>query len=97
MSDHISYQGNTETRGTAPVQFFEAAGGPPPASAQATPRPAGRPREVPTDDVASDNFQLFECEAPSGVKGAKATPRPAGQERTVPDHPAHLEGEATGD
>ena len=85
MSDHISYQGNPETRGTAPVQFFEATNGSSPASAPATPRPADRPREVPPDGAASETFQYFECEGHSGIEGAQATPRPAGQERTVPD------------
>jgi hypothetical protein len=85
MSDRISYQGNAETRGTLPVKFFEAASGPPPADARATPRPADRPREVPPDCATLDTFQLFECERHTDVEGAKATPRPAGQERTAQD------------
>ncbi|SRR5581483_8565486 len=85
MSDQISYQGNAETRGSAPVQFFEDAGAPPRAGARATPRPADRPREVPPDSAHSDTFQHFECAGHPGGEGAKATPRPAGRERTVQD------------
>jgi len=42
MNDDISYQANPETRGTAPVQFFEADGGAPPARHQGH-APARRP------------------------------------------------------
>jgi hypothetical protein len=80
MSDHISYQANPETRGTAPVQFFEADGGAPPAGTRATPRPADRPRELPTGGPSPAAFQLFESEEASGAPGATATPRPGRRE-----------------
>jgi len=51
MNEHISYQGNPETRGTAPVLFFDAADEVPPAGAKATPRPADRPRAVPDGEA----------------------------------------------
>ncbi len=47
MNEHVSYQGNPETRGTAPILFFDAADELPPAGTKATPRPADRPREAP--------------------------------------------------
>jgi hypothetical protein len=75
MSDHLSYQSNPETRGTAPVQFFEADSGAPPAGTKATPRPAGRPRELPPGGPASAAFQLFECEGTAGARGGTATPQ----------------------
>jgi hypothetical protein len=80
MSDHLSYQSNPETRGMAPVQFFEADSGSPPPGTRATPRPAGRPRELPPGDPASATFQLFDSEGPSQAQGA--TPRPGGREGT---------------
>src|SRR5713101_302956 len=86
MNDHISYQANPETRGTAPIQFFEADGGDPPAGTKATPRPADRPRELPSAGPSSAAFQLFESEGASEVPGTKATPRPAGRERAGMDH-----------
>lgn len=86
MSEHISYQGNPATRGTASMQFFEAASGTPPGGGKATPRPADRPREVPPPaGSAPAAVQVFTCEGPSEAEGAQATPRPAGRERAVPD------------
>jgi hypothetical protein len=81
MSDHLCYQANPETRGTAPVQLFENDSGAPPPGTKATPRPADRPREFPPGDVSSAPLQLFECEEPSGAQGTTATPRPGRQER----------------
>jgi hypothetical protein len=49
MSDHISYEGNPQTRSTAPVLFFEDRSPPPPPGSMATPRPPDRPRELPPD------------------------------------------------
>jgi hypothetical protein len=69
MSDPLSYQANPETRGTAPVQFFEADGGAPPAGTKATPRPPGRPREVPPAGPPSAPLHLFEDEGPAGAPG----------------------------
>jgi hypothetical protein len=80
MNEHISYQANSETRGTVPIQFFEADGGDPQAGTKATPRPVDRPRELPPAGPPSPTFQLFECEGASDAQGAKATPRPAGRE-----------------
>jgi hypothetical protein len=81
MSDQFSYQPNSETRGTTPIQFFEADGGAPPAGTKATPRPSDRPRELPPDGPAPATLQRFECEDPSGAHGATATRRPRGQDR----------------
>jgi hypothetical protein len=81
MTDPISYQANPETRGTTPVQFFEADSGAPPPGTKATPRPAGRPRELPSGCPSSAPLQLFECEEPSGAPRATATSRPGDQER----------------
>jgi hypothetical protein len=81
MSDHLSYQANAETRGTAPVQFFDAGGGVPPPGTKATPRPAGRPRELPPGDPASATFQLFESDGPSGTQATTGPTPPAGRER----------------
>jgi hypothetical protein len=80
MNDHISYEANPETRGTALVQFFEAGGNAPPAGTKATPRPADRPRELPPGGLSPTTFQLFESEGGSGPEGATATPRPARRE-----------------
>jgi hypothetical protein len=85
MNEHISYQANPETRGTSPIQFFEADGGDPPAGTKATPRPADRPRELPPAGPTSAAFQLFECEGASEAPGTKATPRPTGRERAGKD------------
>jgi hypothetical protein len=73
MSDPLSSQANPETRGTAPVQFFEADGGAPPAGTQATPRLPGRPREVPPAGPPAALLHLFEDEGPSGGPGAGGT------------------------
>jgi hypothetical protein len=75
MSDPISYQANPETRGTVPGQFFEADGGLATAGTKATPRPTGRPRELPPDDSASAGVQFFEFEEASGAQGAANTAR----------------------
>ncbi len=80
MNDHISYEGNSETRGTAPVQFFEAGGSAPPAGTKATPRPADRPRELPPGGPSSAAFQLFESEGPASAEGATARPQPGDRE-----------------
>jgi hypothetical protein len=80
MSDHLSHQANPETRGTAPVQFFEADSSAPPPGTKATPRPADRPRELPRGGLSSAPLQVFESEEPAGAQGATATPRPGGQE-----------------
>jgi len=80
MNDQISFQPNAETRGTVPVQFFEAAGGDVPAGTKATPRPAGRPRELPPSATAPDALQIFESPEPSQAHDSKATPRPIGRE-----------------
>lgn len=79
MNDHISYEANPETRGTAPVQFFEAGGGAP-VGTKATPRPADRPRVVPPGGPSTATFQAFESEAASGASGGPATPRPGRRE-----------------
>lgn len=76
MNDHVSYEANPETRGSAPVQFFEAEGSPPPVGTKATPRPADRPRELPPGGPAPAPFQLFEAEGASDAQAATATPRP---------------------
>jgi hypothetical protein len=65
MNDKISYQANPETRGTAPIQFFDAEGGEAPAGTKATPRPSDRPRELPSTYPPSAALQLFECEGAS--------------------------------
>jgi hypothetical protein len=65
MADHISDEANPETRGTVPVQFFEAAGGVPALGTKATPRPADRPRELQPDSSASATFRAFDSEAAS--------------------------------
>jgi len=80
MSDHLSYQANPETRGTATVQLFENDRGALPPGTKSTPRPADRPRELPPGDLSSPSMQLFQCEEPSGAQGATATPRPGRQE-----------------
>jgi hypothetical protein len=82
MSDHLSYQANPETRGTVPVQVFENDSGAPPPGTRATPRPANRPRELPSGDLASTPLQLFECAEPSGTPDTAATTRPGRQEST---------------
>jgi hypothetical protein len=87
MNEPISYQANPETRGTAPIQFFEADDVAPPVGIKATPRPPDRPRELPPASSPAAAFQLFACEGASEVPGAKATPRPAGRERAVNDLP----------
>ncbi len=74
MNNPISYQPNPETRGTSPVQFFEADGGPPPAGTKATPRTADRPREVPADGPGAGEVQFFESPGAAG-DGAKPAPR----------------------
>jgi hypothetical protein len=76
MSDSTAYHANPETRGTAPGQFFEADGGPATAGTKATPRPTGRPRELPPDDSSSAGLQLFEFEEASGAQGATNTVPP---------------------
>jgi len=78
MNHHISYQGNDETRGTFPVQFFEDAGGPPPPDTKATPRPVDRPRELPPSPPPAPDFQFFDSEGPARPHGVKDTPPPAG-------------------
>jgi hypothetical protein len=80
MNDQISFQANAETRGTVPVQFFEAAGGDVPAGTKATSRPADRPRELPPPATVPDALQLFESQGPSQAYHSKATPRPTGRE-----------------
>jgi hypothetical protein len=82
MRDHLSYQSNPETRGTVPVQLFENDRGIPPSGTKATPRPAGRPRELPSGDLSSTPLQLFECAEPSGTPDTAATARPDRQEST---------------
>jgi hypothetical protein len=77
MRDPHSHQADPQTRGTAPVKFFEADGGTPPPGTKATPRPADRPREVPAGSLPSGTLERFECAEPSVNQGARATPRPA--------------------
>jgi hypothetical protein len=76
MNNDISYQGNPQTRGTAPFQVFEVDGEIPPPGTKATPRPADRPRDVPLSDPTLSPFQLFEDEGSSGTEASTATPRP---------------------
>ena len=80
MSEHLSYQANPETRGTMPVQFFEADSGAPSTGTKATPRPADRPRELPPGGTSPTTFQVFESEGACGAQGATAAPRTGGQE-----------------
>jgi hypothetical protein len=80
MNDQISFQANAETRGTVPVQFFEAAGGDVPAGTKATPRPADRPRVLPPPATPLDALQLFESQGTSEAQDSKATPRPTRRE-----------------
>jgi hypothetical protein len=87
MNEPISYQANPETRGTAPVQFFEADDRAPPAGTKATPRPSDRPRELPPACAPTAAFQYFASQESLEAPGAKATPRPAGRERVVQDVP----------
>lgn len=76
MSDHLPNPASPETRGTVPVQFFEADGGPPPAGTRATPRPADRPRVVPPGDLSPAALQLFECgETPGATAGIRSQGR----------------------
>jgi hypothetical protein len=51
MNDNICHDLNPETRGTAPLQFFEADEAELPPDSKATPRPADRPRAL-TPDLA---------------------------------------------
>ena len=88
MSDAISYQANPETRGTGPIQFFEASSGDLPPGTRATPRPANRPRELPPTGVTAASLQVFECEEPPDHPAVKATPRPPGRERAGDGHSA---------
>jgi hypothetical protein len=81
MSDRRPCGSNPETRGTAPVVFFEADGVPPPTGTKASPRPVGRPRELPPDGPSPTTFQLFESEESSGAQGATGAARPSGQEK----------------
>jgi len=81
VNDHISYQGNPETRAAAPVQFFEAADESPPAGAKATPRPADRPREVPPASSAVAVFQSFESQGISENEGDQTSLRPGDNRR----------------
>src|SRR5438034_10414082 len=81
MKSHISFQANSETRGTASIQSFEADGSEPPAGTKATARPSDRPREVPLISAPPPALQLFECEQASEAPRTKATPRPPGRER----------------
>jgi hypothetical protein len=85
MSDHLSHQANPVTRGTVPVQFFEADGGAPPPGSKATPRPADRPRELPASSPLPTAFHLFETDAACGAQ--QATARPARQGEAANNHP----------
>ena len=76
MKEHISYEGNPETRGTSPVYFFEDASGPMPPGVKARPRPADRPRELPPDDPASGECQPFEDEKSSQAGETQDPPQP---------------------
>jgi hypothetical protein len=82
MNDHISYDGNPETQGTAPLQSFEADNQAPPAGTKATPRPAGRPRELPPEESSPATFQRFDSDGSSDGLGPTDTPRPRGREET---------------
>jgi hypothetical protein len=83
MNDSISYQANPETRGTGPIQFFEAGAADLPSGTKATSRPADRPRELPPTGPAVTALQVFECADASGDPAGKATARPAGRERAL--------------
>jgi hypothetical protein len=83
MSDHLSYQANPQTRGTVGIQFFEADNVVPPPGTQATPRPAGRPRELPPTDLSPAPV-LFERESAAGDNDATALRRPDGQKSAQP-------------
>ncbi len=79
MSEPDSFPPNPETRGTVPVQFFEADDGAPSAGTKATPRPADRPRELPASGPGPASFQVFQYEAIPGPRRVPETPRPADQ------------------
>ena len=82
MNEHISFQANPETRGTVPVQFFEAEVGATaavPAGTKAMARPADKPRELPPAGPVLDVLRVFESEGPGEPQGTGATPRPTGR------------------
>jgi hypothetical protein len=87
MNEPLSYQDSPETRGTAPIQFFESDEVAPPVGTKATPRPTERPRELPPESPAAADFQFFAGDEASEAPAAQATTRPAGRERTVNDFP----------
>jgi hypothetical protein len=66
MSDDLSSHANPQTRGTVPVQLFEAGACPVPPGTKATPRPPGRPRQLPTGSSSPTAFQQFVSEEASG-------------------------------
>ena len=80
MNDEISFQANPETRGTVPVQFFEADTSDVPAGTKATPRPVNRPRELPPAGPAVDALQTFESQETTEAQDTKATPRSTSRE-----------------
>jgi hypothetical protein len=69
MSDNLSQHANPRTRSMVPVQFFEADGNAPPPGTKATPRPKGRPRELPVDGRSSAALQVFDSERAAGTEG----------------------------
>lgn len=79
MSDLVPYQANPETRGTVPVQFFEAGAGAAAAGMQPTPRPANRPRELPPAVPSAASFQPFEYDGSAPTQPIPAPPRSASQ------------------
>jgi hypothetical protein len=60
MSNQVSFQSNAETRGTVPIQFFEAEDRHVPPGTKATPRPLDRPRELPSANSTAGTLQVFE-------------------------------------
>ncbi len=81
MNDHLPYQANPETRGTEQVQFFESHGDAPQPGTKATPRPAGRHRELPPGSPSPPACQILESKERSGAQGATAEPQPGDRER----------------
>jgi hypothetical protein len=60
MNDHtpMPYQSNPATFGTTPVEYFEDTSGDLPAGTTASPRPADRPRELPSPPGGKGWFGL---------------------------------------
>src|SRR5207253_2825442 len=70
MNNHISFQANPETRGTATIQSFEAGGGDPPAGTKATLRPSDRAGSIPS---TSPTVPLASETGPGATGAAQAS------------------------